>query len=63
MRGVPEHPGNCISCALYVGDFLLEGCPNGPRVPMDPSLPYQSPDLSCGNFIVLLTNFDENVDF
>ena len=35
--GVPEHPGNCISCALYVRDFLLEGvsqwtpCPNGPH--------------------------------
>ena len=39
-RGVPEHPGNCISCTLYVRDFILEGvsqwnpCPNGPQSPL-----------------------------
>ena len=40
IRGVPGHPGNCISCALDVRDFLLEGvsqwtpCPNGPQSPL-----------------------------
>ena len=38
--GVPKHPENGISWALYVGDFLLEGvsqwtpCPNGPQSPL-----------------------------